>query len=125
MKANTLKRDLFAIGICLLLAGVALLCVLLFRKEGQTVKITVNQELFGVYDLSVDQEIDLPHNKVIIKDGKVYMESADCPDHLCVKKGEIKYAGRSIVCLPNKVVVEISGAPADDVDFTQGGGVMP
>ena len=56
---------------------------------------------------------------------KVRMESADCPDHLCVKKGEKSLTWQTIVCLPNEVVVEIIGASAGDVDFTQGGGVLP
>ena len=125
MKHETLKKDILAIGLCLLFAGIAFLCLLLFRKEGAVVKITVDKEVVGVYDLTKNQTITLAHNKVVIEDGKVRMESADCPDHLCVKKGAKSYAWQSIVCLPNKVVVEIEGAPQGDVDFTQGGGVLP
>lgn len=126
MKHKTLKRDILSIGLCLLLAGTAFLCVFLFRKEGTVVRITVDKEEVGVYDLSLDREINLDgHNTVVIEGGKVRMESADCPDRLCVKKGEISYAGQSIVCLPNKTVVEISGEPKDSVDFTQGGGALP
>ena len=125
MKHETLKKDILAIGLCLLFAGIAFLSLLLFRKEGAVVKITVDKEVVGVYDLTKNQTITLAHNKVVIEDGKVRMESADCPDHLCVKKGEKSYAWQSIVCLPNKVVVEIEGAPQGDVDFTQGGGVLP
>ena len=41
-----------------------------------------------------------------IKDGKAYMLSADCPDHLCMKQKSIDEKGGTIVCLPNKVVIE-------------------
>lgn len=34
------------------------------------------------------------------------MQSANCPDKLCVKQGKISDIG-SIVCLPNKVIIEI------------------
>ncbi len=45
---------------------------------------------------------------------------ADCPDKVCIKDGMIIKPGQSLVCLPNKVVVEIKGvknAETDDVSF--------
>ena len=44
-----------------------------------------------------------------IKNGTVSMTEADCPDQLCVHQREITSAGGTIVCLPNRVVLEISG----------------
>ena len=38
------------------------------------------------------------------------MSSATCPDGDCVKQGRICDEGETIVCLPNKVVVEILGS---------------
>ena len=35
------------------------------------------------------------------------MESADCPDQICVKQKPVDESGRDIVCLPNKVVVRV------------------
>ena len=88
-------------------------------------KITVGKEVVGEYPLSENKTITLAHNVIVIENGKVRMESADCPDHLCVKKGEKSLTWQTIVCLPNEVVVEIIGASAGDVDFTQGGGNLP
>ena len=48
------------------------------------------------------------------------MEEADCPDRLCMRRGAIRYAGDSIICLPNKVVVEISGEDALNLDAVAG-----
>ena len=45
-----------------------------------------------------------------IKDGKVTMISAQCPDQLCRKQGPVFRPGETIVCLPNKVVLEIKGS---------------
>lgn len=39
--------------------------------------------------------------------GRVRMEDSACPDKLCVRTGWISRAGDSIVCLPNRVVIEI------------------
>lgn len=78
-----------------------------FRKEGGTVRISVNNEIYGQYRLDADQVITLAHNTVEIKDGRVSVTHADCRDQICVHKGEIGAVGESIVCLPNAVVVEV------------------
>lgn len=39
--------------------------------------------------------------------GRVRMVDSACPDKLCVKTGWISSPGESIVCLPNRVVIEI------------------
>ena len=44
---------------------------------------------------------------VTIENGKADMISADCPDKLCVNQHAISSNGETIVCLPNKVVVEV------------------
>ena len=41
------------------------------------------------------------------------MEDADCPDKVCVKTGKIKKPGQTIVCLPHRTVIEITGDNAD------------
>ena len=46
-------------------------------------------------------------NRLIIKDGKAYIETATCPDGICVNHRPIFRDGESIVCLPNKVVVSV------------------
>jgi hypothetical protein len=37
------------------------------------------------------------------------MDSASCKNQVCVDHGAISLKGDSIVCLPNRVVVEIKG----------------
>ena len=65
--------------------------------------IMANRE--DMKDLIVD--VKIPYQTVEeIKDGKVNMIEADCPDHLCMKQKAITDAGGTIVCLPNKVVIE-------------------
>ena len=53
------------------------------------------------------------NNKIIINDSTVWMEDADCPDKVCVKTGKIKNPGQTIVCLPHRTVIEITGDNAD------------
>lgn len=55
-------------------------------------------------------------NKIMIRDSKVLMIDADCPDSLCVNQGKISEVGQSIVCLPNKVMIEIKGNKKEEND---------
>ena len=50
-----------------------------------------------------------------IKDGKVTMIEATCPDHYCMKQKAVDEHGGSIICLPNKVVIEGENT-AEDLD---------
>lgn len=60
-------------------------------------------------------------NIIDIANGKVHIEEADCPDKICIKDGFISKPGQILVCLPNKVVVQIIGQDnkdnADSIDF--------
>ena len=76
-------------------------------------RVTVDGELFGVYSLTENVTAEIPHgegqyNRFVIQDGRVYMESASCPDGICVDHRPIFRDGESIVCLPNRVVVTVT-----------------
>lgn len=82
------------------------------QDAGDMVVVTVNNEEYGRYPLDQDQEVlirvDEEHsNRLIIKDGQADVTEATCPDHLCVNMKSISMEGESIVCLPNRVIVEI------------------
>lgn len=109
-----LRNDIILIAAILLVAAVGLLYLFVFRSVGDTVKVTVDGELYGVYSLSEDVVVDIITgedgeglNRLIIRDGKAYMEEASCPDGICVSHRPIFRNGESIVCLPNKVVVTV------------------
>ena len=53
-------------------------------------------------------------NEITIKDGVAYMSEADCKDKLCIKMGAAT-TFRPVTCLPNEVIIIISGK-SDDVD---------
>ena len=85
--------------------------------SAEEVLVTVNGHEVERYDLSseVDTVIEGAagfNNRLVIHNGKASIVSANCPDGICVKSGEIKEDGEVIVCLPNRVVVEIIDAHA-------------
>ena len=90
---------------------IIVLCVLsfffLFSNSGKTVVIKQQNEIVATLPLNKDTVYTLEGNTVVIKDGKVFMESANCPDKLCVKHTAINSSAESIVCLPNRVIIEV------------------
>lgn len=59
-------------------------------------------------------------NEFEIKDGKVKMTHANCPDKYCIKQGSIDSTGEQIVCLPHGLVIRIerTGKPEkEDIDI--------
>lgn len=55
-------------------------------------------------------------NTIRAEKGRVCMLHADCPDKICVNQGWIDSGIVPIVCLPNKVTIEISGGTESDLD---------
>ncbi|MBR5517194.1 MAG: NusG domain II-containing protein [Firmicutes bacterium] len=80
---------------------------------GDKVLITVDNQDYGVYSLYEDQDIEIIQdnhiNHITIKDGKVSMSYSTCKNQICVNTKSISEAKDTIVCLPNKVMVEITG----------------
>ena len=101
----------------LLLAGFALL-----GGKGDRAVITRDGEVYGEYALSADQTVEIAGpdgqvtNRLVIEKGQVRMEWADCPDQICVKHSPVSRGGQSIVCLPNRVTVEIRSDKGNEID---------
>lgn len=55
-------------------------------------------------------------NVIQIEDGKVKMAEANCPDQICVHTRPAEKDGQSIVCLPNRVVVEVISTKKETID---------
>ena len=106
--------------IAALLAGVVILCVaLLLLPKGQGTVAVVKQDgavlaeidltaLSQTYTLPVEGKNGL-WNRVVAQQGRIRVEEASCPDQVCVHQGWISDSSVPIVCLPNKLVIEIIG----------------
>ena len=77
-----------------------------------TARIYFNNEMVAELPLDVDTEYTVENdgsiNVIEVSDGRVHMLSANCNDEYCVKQGYIEYNGDTIICLPHRVVVELS-----------------
>lgn len=122
MKRMAKKSDMVLLA-CIFL--VLLACVVLFqffwRQAGGRVTVTVDGEVYGTYSLDDDRTVEIKAdgkvtNVLEIHSGSADIVSADCPDKLCVRQRAVSRRRETIVCLPNKVVVEVMGAKEAELD---------
>ena len=115
------RYDLLLLTLLLLAAAGAWFLLRHPAGQGGWVVITQNGLETGRYPLSQDRTVLIgeengDYNLLEIKDGAVAVTDANCGDHTCVRTGAVSRSGQSIICLPHKVVVTVSGGAADGVD---------
>lgn len=111
------KDLLLLLGILVIAFLGAIRVQILSVKEAERIQVSVDGQVFGVYSLHKDQEIKINDtNYLIIKDGVADMIEADCPDQICVNQKAISKTGETIVCLPNKVIVDVKGVESGELD---------
>ena len=102
-------------AVFLVLAGTVLLQHL-GAKPAARAEIWVDGNLYRTLELSEDDSIrvetDRGWNQLEVRDGRISVTAASCPDGDCVRCGA-KNAGAAIVCLPNRLSIR----------FTDDGGV--
>ena len=86
---------------------------------GDKVKISADGQVYGIYPLDEDGEIEVTEdghtNHITIKDGQVSMSYSTCRNQVCVNTGAISETKDAIVCLPNRVVVEIISSDSGSI----------
>lgn len=112
-KADVILLCVFLLAAALLFARPFLMGSQNTEASDKTVNIRQDGKAVGTYLLNRDREIKLDssgrHNIVKIQNGAVSMEESSCKNQVCVDQGKISRVGQSIICLPNRVVVEITG----------------
>ena len=108
---GTTFLDWVLLVVLLLLSLGGFVLVKRVMPPGETVVIEVDGK--GGYRLPLGEDRvvgvkgPLGITKVVIRDGRVRVEDSPCPQKICVKEGWIRQG--AIVCLPNRVVVSVTG----------------
>lgn len=117
------RNDLIFLSVLILLSVLMVVVYrFVFSESGSKVVIRVDNKEFGSYMLGEDRVIDITDstgnvtNRLEIKDGQANMIEAECPDHICVEHKPISLNKQTIVCLPNKVVVEVESSEESNID---------
>ena len=123
-KNRKLRNDVILAVVIVLIAAAGLLLFVMNKEEGSTVSVKFDGKEIASYSLSENIEIPIKTgendefiNVLTIKDGKASISEADCPDKICVETRAMSYVGETIVCLPHKLVIEITNENTDgDLD---------
>ena len=120
-----MNRNAKVILLLLVLVGAACAAYVLLRPAGTGVvaRITLDGELVEEIDLSAVTEpytftLEGPGgftNTIQVEHGRIRVLEAGCPDQVCVNQGYISDGTVPIVCLPNRLVIEIVGG-GDSLD---------
>lgn len=108
------RNDIALIAALLIFAAAAWVFMLAARRDGASAVITSHGQEISRLPLSRDTTLtvggDGHENTVVVENGRVYVSQASCPDHVCIRQGPISYDGQTIVCLPNRLVITVTGS---------------
>ncbi|MDF2942033.1 MAG: putative rane protein [Herbinix sp.] len=116
------KNDIILVGVVILLGLAVIIFMNVTKTEGSKVVVTIDGNVYNTFDLNEDTTFTInadngEWNSFEIKDGHVDMVDASCPDKICVNHKDIHYNHETIVCLPNKVVLEVIDGEENEVDM--------
>ena len=125
-KKNKIRNDIILAAGIIIIAATGFIIWHFSRTEGAFVAVNINGVQTDIYPLSENREVVITigeekehRNILVIKDGKAFISEADCPDSICVKTRAASYVGETIVCLPHKLVIEITAENTHpDLDMT-------
>ena len=109
------KRDLILAAAILLIAAAAVgINHFIRRAPAAIAQVSVDGIVVETLELSKDTEITVTSsnggtNHLIVKDGEIWCSEASCPDKVCVHQGKKHLNSDTIVCLPNQMIVTITG----------------
>lgn len=88
------------------------------NKTGDIAEVYYCDDLILTIDLKKDGEYivegELGDVVLEVLDNKIRVKEENSPRNICSKEGFIKDSSRSLICLPNKIIVKIVGE--DEID---------
>lgn len=107
-----------ALMLCVLVASAGFIPWLQSGLPGAAAVIHLNNEVVATLSLQREGEFSwqgpLGETVVQVKGGKIRVVRDPGPRQLCVLQGWISRAGQALVCLPNRVLIQIPGQPRYD-----------
>jgi hypothetical protein len=102
-------------AILLSLATIAAFSVLVYGGGRNSPRVVIEGSgREWIYPLEADQRVEVQGpigiTVVRIHGGAVRVEKSPCKNQICVLAGEIRKTGDWVACLPNKVIVRITGS---------------
>ncbi len=106
-------KYVYALAVVLFFGAVALCFRALVAPRGQIVEVIQKGRAPFQIDLSAEKKsrtikLESPdggYNVLLIEDGKIRVESADCRGQDCVKMGYLRSPSLPLICLPHSLTV--------------------
>lgn len=112
MNKNDIKLIIIVLVIIIIFFSLSL-----FQKKASIANVYYANDLILEIDLSINKtyEVEGDNGKVVIEvlDNQIRVVEENSPYHLCSKQGFISNSGQSIICLPNKIIIEL---PNNELD---------
>ena len=119
IKRKRISTTRLMIAICIV-AGIFFFVFSGMRHSGNWVVVEVEGREYCRLSILEDGEQEIVtqwgNNWLVIQKGKVYIKEADCKNQVCVHTKPIDQTGESIVCLPHKVNIYITGNNESETD---------
>ncbi len=112
------KYDGFLITIVLIIAMVSLFS---FKQSasagGEKVLIYENSSLLKEIDLNREKTFEVNTEKgkmeIEIGEGRTRVLKSSCPQKICLNTGWISKPGQTVVCIPNRILLEVKGGSSE------------
>lgn len=122
-----LRNDLILVGVILVLAVIGLIInysidnsddnLVAYVYHGEELVYTINLEALGEEVVEYKVEGDVGEMIIEAKHNAIRVAVDSCRYHYCSNQGFVSSTNRPIVCLPNRVYIEIVGN-SSSVDLT-------
>ena len=116
------QRILMSAAASIFLLGIIGSLTVLLSPKKSTVNIISDGKVLYTIDLesSEDRTLVIPFgdssNTVEIRDGRIRVAEAECPDKTCVRMGWLRSSSMPVVCLPNRLIIEFADGSDPPVD---------
>ena len=111
------KNDWVLIIIILLISCFLFLIYFSNKKTANIAYVYYADDLIMTIDLNIDNQYEVKGDNGIVKievsNNQIRVVEENSPRHLCSKQGFISNSGQSIICLPNKIIIEL---PNENID---------
>lgn len=113
------KKDKILIISLLVISIISILILNSNKKQGSVAYVYHDNKMLKEIDLNINKTYTFEGDKgkviVTVKNKKIKVDKETSEYHLCSKMGYISKPHETIICLPNKIVIEISGNEVDTV----------
>lgn len=117
------KKDIFLTAVFLIAAAILWLFMNTVQEDVGTGEVVIYKdgEVMEVVPLTAEKTVVIEdengnRNVVRVEGGKAEMTEANCRDQVCVNTRPARKSGESVICLPNRVVVEIRSTTENVID---------